>query len=104
MPKPRLHPKFAQLEGDIIETMIAGLKQWRPDLDYPESHSDMSGCVRALIKMFDVKRRPIALSELPEHCDLCNNAGVLIECVDDDPRTIREKTCPGCNGKNRYVT
>lgn len=103
MPKPRLHPKFSQLESDIIETLIAGLKEWRPDLSYPESHSDMSGCVRALIRMFDIKRRPIALSELPCHCELCNDAGKLIECVDDDPHVIKEKTCPACQGKNRWL-
>jgi len=42
--------------------MIAGLHEWRSDLDYPESHSDMMGCVFAVLRMFEVKRRPVALT------------------------------------------
>lgn len=57
MPKQRL--KDWQLENDIIETLIAGHKEWRPDLSYPESHSDMQGAVRGLLRMFEVKRRPL---------------------------------------------
>lgn len=61
MPKPFLQEPYAQLERDIIETMIAGLHQWRSDLSYPESHSDMQAAVRGLLQMFDVKRRPLPL-------------------------------------------
>jgi len=50
-----------QLESNIIETLLAGHKEWRPDLAYPESHSDMQGAVRGLLRMFEVKRRPIAV-------------------------------------------
>lgn len=56
-----MKPEFNQLESDIIATLIAGHKEARPDLSYPESHSDMQSAVRALIVMFDIKRRPIAL-------------------------------------------
>ena len=42
------------LEKQIIETLRAGY-------DRPESVSDWQGCVRALMRMFDVKRRAIAL-------------------------------------------
>ena len=66
MPKPRLKPPLDTLESQVIETLLAGLKEWRPDLNYPESHSDMQGCVRALLRMFEVKRRPIGLPDLPE--------------------------------------
>ncbi len=66
MPKPRLAEPYRHLEGDIIETMIAGLHEWRSDLKYPESHSDMQACVRGLLRMFEVKRRPIALTTLEE--------------------------------------
>lgn len=59
MAKRSLKPELAILEADIIETLIAGHKQWRPDLDYPESHSDMQGAVRGLLQMFDVKRRAL---------------------------------------------
>lgn len=61
MPKPTLKPEFHQLSHDIIETLLAGHREWRSDLAYPESYSDMQGCVIALLRMFDVKRRPIAL-------------------------------------------
>ena len=59
MAKPPLSEPNSHLECDIIETLLAGLKQWRPDLNYPESHSDMQGCVRALLTMYEVKRRPL---------------------------------------------
>lgn len=61
MPKPQLRHPYDQLTADIIETLRAGLKEWRPDLEYPASTSDMQGQVHALLRMFDVKRRPIAL-------------------------------------------
>ena len=57
-----MKPEFEKLESDIIETLIAGHQEWRPDLAYPESHSDMQGAVRGLLRMFEVKRRPVALS------------------------------------------
>ena len=59
MPKPHLKAEYAKLENDIIETFIAGHKEWRPDLSYPESHSDMQGGVRGLLRRFDIKQRPI---------------------------------------------
>lgn len=64
MPKPPLREDFAKLESDMIETFLAGHHKWRPDLSYPESHSDMQGGMRALLKMFEIKRRPIAI-DLP---------------------------------------
>lgn len=59
MPKRTLKPELAQLERDIIETLIAGHKEWRPDLHYPESHSDMQAAVRGLMRMFKVERRAL---------------------------------------------
>lgn len=59
MAKSRLSDELAQLEADIIETLIAGHKVWRLDLDYPQSHSDMQGAVRGLLQMFEVKRHPL---------------------------------------------
>jgi len=61
MPKPSLREPFASLESDIIETMIGGLHQWRSDLNYPESHSDMAGCLRAVLRKYEVKLRPVPL-------------------------------------------
>ena len=59
MSKRQLSPEFELLESQIIETLIAGHKEWRPDLAYPESTSDMQGAVRGLLKMFEVKRRAL---------------------------------------------
>lgn len=61
MSKSRLKPEFQSLETEIIETLLAGHKECRPDLSYPESHSDMQAAVRGLLVMFEIKRRPLAL-------------------------------------------
>ena len=63
MPKPDLKPDLERLCSEMIETFLAGHHQWRIDLPYPQSHSDMKGGMMAVLKMFDVKRRPIALSD-----------------------------------------
>lgn len=61
MSKPRLKPPFAELEAEMIRTFIAGHKQWRPDLPYPESHSDMAAGIRALLKRYEVTARAVPL-------------------------------------------
>lgn len=61
MAKSSLRPPFDQLEKDLIETLLAGHHEARPDLSYPQSHSDLQSGVRAILIMFEVKRRPIAL-------------------------------------------
>jgi hypothetical protein len=76
MPKPFLREPFATLAGELIETLIAGHKEWRPDLAYPESHSDMQAAVRAVIRKYDVKLRPVPLDsseivEPPSVCPVC---------------------------------
>lgn len=57
MPKPHLKEPVLTLESDIIDVLTAGLHQWRPDLEYPQSRSDMQGAVRNLISLFEIKRR-----------------------------------------------
>lgn len=97
MSKRQLAPPLDSLEKDLIETLLAGLNEWRPDLRYPESHSDMQGCVRALLKMYEVKRRPIGLSSLPYHCDTCNDKGKIISFPEQGRRDIiKEEYCPDC--------
>ena len=61
MPKPRLKAEYDKLEDEIIKTFFAGHHEWRSDLAYPESYSDMQGGARALLRMFEIKRRPVAL-------------------------------------------
>ncbi len=61
MPPPSLrNPEDRWLASAIIETLMEGHRQRRPDLAYPESHSDMTWAVYALLEMFEVKRRPVA--------------------------------------------
>lgn len=59
MAKRSLKPELAALEMDILETLLAGHKQWRPDLAYPQSHSDMQAAIRNLLQLFEVKRRTL---------------------------------------------
>lgn len=61
MAKSSMKPEFSALESAILETFLAGHREARPDLPYPQSHSDMQSGIRALLVMFDIKRRPIAL-------------------------------------------
>lgn len=61
MAKASLRPPFDTIEQEVLETFLAGHREARPDLPYPQSHSDVQSGIRALIVMFDIKRRPIAL-------------------------------------------
>jgi hypothetical protein len=96
MPKPSLRDDVSKLESEVIETMLAGLKEWRADLSYPESHSDMQGCFRALYRMFDMKRRPLAI-ELPIRCENCKGAGKFVTQVDRS--SFKEDRCQACGGR-----
>lgn len=73
MAKRSLRYDLAKLESDIIATLIAGHHEWRPDLAYPESHSDMQAAVRGLLRMFKIERRPVA---------------VELECHDEAPEML----------------
>ena len=68
MAKHSLAAPYDQLERDIIETLLAGHHEWRPDLGYPESHSDMQGAVRGLLRVFEIRRRPLPF-DLPYEKD-----------------------------------
>ncbi len=100
MPKPPLMPDKSLLERDIIDTLLAGLKQWRPDLQYPESHSDLQGCVRALLTMYEVKRRPLP-EPLASPCPECDGLGHFIDASNPGYRHLT--TCTKCrHGKVYY--
>ena len=76
MPKPDVREPYKSLESDLFETMRSGLHEWRKDLDYPESFSDFQACFRALFRMYEVKRRPLAIGmdaieALPDLCGWC---------------------------------
>ena len=76
MPKPFLREPYATIAADLASTMIAGLKEWRRDLDYPQSHSDLRGCIDAVLRKYDVKLREVPLDrseiwEPPETCPVC---------------------------------
>jgi hypothetical protein len=68
MPKAPMKQPYQSLAHDVIETLIASHKRWRPDLSYPESHSDMLGAVMGLLEMFEVKRRALPF-RVPMHGD-----------------------------------
>lgn len=93
MSKRSLVAPLDRLELDIIETLLAGHREWRPDLAYPESHSDMQAAVRALLQMFDVTRRNLP-RQLEYACDTCCNRGKLRWC--DDNEVWHEQPCPDC--------
>jgi hypothetical protein len=107
MPKPSLREPFATLTKDMMETMIAGLHEWRPDLDYPESHSDLRGCIDALLRKYDIKLRPVPLDrkdiwEPPEVCPVCRipidqgpsaNYVTTIQRFDDTGSTSAHAAC-----------
>lgn len=84
MAKRSLKPELSALEQDLLETFLAGHHMYRPDLLYPESHSDMYGGLRALIKRFDIKPRPIPLDwadmypdSQERHKDLAHSPNVV---------------------------
>lgn len=49
MAKPRLGEIETLIESTLIAWMKDGLEKWRPDLDYPESYSDMQACARGIM-------------------------------------------------------
>lgn len=95
MPKPNLIKKDSILESQIIKTLLAGLHEWRPDLKYPESHSDMQACARGLMKMFKIERLPL-LVELKIECYKCGGIGYFITPMEG---YIEQKECDKCLGK-----
>ncbi len=63
MPKPILKEPARTLETNIIKTLLSGLHRWRPDLNYPESQSDMQAAVRELMALYNVTEKPKPLSD-----------------------------------------
>jgi len=55
MPKAPLAKEEADLEDMMCQTFMAGCNG-----TYPQSHSDVEWGIRALMKMFECKRLPIA--------------------------------------------
>lgn len=88
---------MATLEGQIIDTLLEGLSEWRSDLSYPESYSDMEACVRALLQMFKVERSPKPIP-LRYPCDDCYASGY--SKIDAEACSVT--TCPTCKGR-RWV-
>ncbi len=96
MAKYQLAAPFDELERDIIETLIAGHREYRPDLSYPESHSDMQAAVRGLLRMYDVRRLPLA-RELPRAAQETSAHPCTHRWTVDGLRNPRpEDKCDGC--------
>ncbi len=98
MAKPQLIEKDETLESQIIETMLQGHKLYRPDLDYPQSHSDMQAAVRGLLRMFKVERRPLA-EPLKVRCHACKGSCELAVYQDGARLQNHWMTCETCNGR-----
>lgn len=92
MPKRNLIEPLAVLEREIIETLLAGHHQYRPDLSYPQSHSDMAGAVRGLLRMFEIKRLPLP-RPLRYPCDTCGGSGY------SEIKPQYRKECEACEGR-----
>lgn len=58
MAKQELEPPFDSLERELIETMHAGLRGARPDLQYPASFSDIQSMVRNVLCRYKVVKLP----------------------------------------------
>jgi hypothetical protein len=58
-PPPQPRPSDLRTAPHLLAAMRLGLNEWRPDLNYPESHSDMLGCVFAVLAGFDVQPRAV---------------------------------------------
>lgn len=101
MSKPQLIDEDSKLEHELIQTFIAGHKEWRPDLPYPESHSDMQAGIRALLKMFKIERRPIA-EPLKIKCGYCK--GLREFTTEVEKHHFQTKKCDECKGKGYILS
>ncbi len=54
-PKPQLSD--SRFAPELLEAMVHGLHDWRPDLDFPESHSDMEACALQILARFSIVPR-----------------------------------------------
>jgi hypothetical protein len=93
MPKSDLTPEDNILEQQLIDTFLVGHREWRPDLQYPQSYSDMQGGMRAVMEHFAIKRRPIAKS-LKKHCHICRGSRRVLQ--NPEQNTTHFITCPNC--------
>ena len=101
MPKAPLKEEDRILESQMIATMLESFHNWRPDLNYPESHSDMESCVRGLMRMFEIKRRPLVVP-LRIKCDACEGLGYRITKSDENGSIRTEESCKTCR-RRRWV-
>ena len=65
-PQPRPQPSDCRVAPHLLAAMRLGLDECRPDLSYPRSHSDMLGCVLAVLARFEVQPRaaPFRLEDM----------------------------------------
>lgn len=94
MPKAPLIPEESILEHQLIETMLASFREWRPDLSYPESHSDMEACARGIMRMFETKRLPLPRA-LHTPCHDCRGLGLFYTDA------CHAETCKTCKGRGK---
>lgn len=54
-PKPQ--PSDSRFAAELLAAMVLGLHDWRRDLDFPESHSDLEACALGVLSRFDFRPR-----------------------------------------------
>lgn len=57
-PRTPLLQSDRDLLTSVVEALLDGHRSVRPDLPYPESHSDMQHAVHELLRRFEVVQRP----------------------------------------------
>ncbi len=100
MARPFLREPYASLERDVIDTIREG------GTEYPQSHSDCQGGVRALLRKYDLKLRAVPLDredivEPPNRCVVCRTTlGSEVKSLGmlkvSDARSIDIYAHPGC--------
>jgi hypothetical protein len=74
MPKQILEEPYNTLEKSLISALMFGHNQLRPDLDYPESFSDMQSAVRELMRQYEVIQRPVRINlPIQRYCKVCGD-------------------------------
>ena len=85
-----------QLENSLIQTFLAGHRIDRGDDSYPKSYSDVQCAIRAVLRRFEIKQRPIDI-KLKYKCTYCKGNKKFVTEVEKN--SFKENNCSECNGK-----
>lgn len=96
MPQAPLIDEQKVMASSMMSSFMAAFKQFRPDLDYPESASDMQAGFRGVLRMFNVSRASLP-NQLWTPCPDCDGTGK--HTVDNDPH--HKNSCKRCMNSGR---